>query len=150
MGKHKSRRGRVTFDNANVTNRLRSTLPLSVSPIRSPDLSRLIEYEDRRQWHPEGENRPARSFSQSRHRLTVVDKNYRRQVQKNRDRFAGVRRFPSQTRAAVVFKNPDRVLVCVRRNIRREVLHALNKTGRGKGKQRRPRYNVYSKISCRR
>lgn len=46
------------------------------------------------------------------------------------------------------FRNPERVLVCVRRQRRKEVLHAFRKTG--KVGQKRPRRSASSSISCRR
>lgn len=49
---------------------------------------------------------------------------------------------PSGVRVAT----PSRVAVCVRREQRREVLHALRRTGGG-GRKRR-RYNEWSNISC--
>lgn len=44
------------------------------------------------------------------------------------------------------FSSPFRVLVCVRRKIRKEVLHAFRKTG--KGGQKRPLRTRYRDISC--
>lgn len=49
-----------------------------------------------------------------------------------------------------MFSQPDLVSVCVRRQRRREVLHAFNRTGRGGARARRYRRNYYSDISCRR
>lgn len=51
--------------------------------------------------------------------------------------------------SVVAFERPRGVAVCVRRAIRREVLHAMKKTGRGHRKQRAPRRNAYSSVSCR-
>lgn len=45
------------------------------------------------------------------------------------------------------FPDPERVLVCARRQIRKEVLHARGVAG---GKVRPPRRNELSKISCKR
>lgn len=111
-----------------------------IKPFRSPS-TYLREYEDRRYFHPEGVNRPAASFRTPRHRLTVVD----RQTGLG-DLFASLRAFPDPTNAIVAFQEPNRVLVCVRRKQREEVLHALGKTGRGG--QKSPRYNWTSNISC--
>lgn len=44
------------------------------------------------------------------------------------------------------FSNPARVLVCIRRKIRKQVLHAFRKTG--KGGQKRPLRTRYRDISC--
>lgn len=131
------------------------TLPFGlVSPLSSsifssrPAMSLLSEFEDRREWHPEGFARPARLFSRPRHRLSLVDQPRRSRTPLNRDPFSHLRSFNSQTKARIAFREPDRVLVCVRRNIRKEVLHAFRKTGRVG--QRRPRRSFYSSISCRR
>lgn len=145
MGKSRSKRGRVLSTNAN------RRLPLSLSPTRSsliPPHSFLRDLEDRRTWNPEGFKAPARSLTSSRHRLKLVDKNVNVQNQKNRDRFANLRKFPSQTKAIVAFEAPRSLAVCVRRSMRREVLHALKKAG--KTGQKRPKRNWMSAISCRR
>lgn len=99
----------------------------------------LTEIEDRRQWHPLGVNRPARSFNRAQHTLQVP------KYPKRQGRAFRPYKWPT---AQIGFTQPDQVLVCVRRKQRREVLHALKKAGRGG--QRRPRYNLYSKITCRR
>lgn len=140
MSKSRSSRRRDTFDIANRW-RLPLSSPYLGSPFLYPSTSSFLTddfrlYEDRRHFHPEGVFRSARSFQTPFHRLTLVP-----------DRFARLRSFPAQTKAAVAFKSPERVLVCVRRKIRREVMHAYGISGsRG---QRRPRYNWMSRVSCR-
>lgn len=146
MSKRKSKRQRDTFAIAN------RRLSVSLSPSRSivDKISQSLRLvEDRRQWHPEGTFAPARSVSSPRHRLTVVDRPVRRQTQKNRARFAGFGKMLSQTKATLAFEAPTRLAVCIRRSQRREVLHALRKTG--KGSSRKPRRRSWmSEISCRR
>lgn len=44
------------------------------------------------------------------------------------------------------FDSPHRVIICLRRKIRKHVLHALGKTG--KGGQKRPIRTQYSKFHC--
>ncbi len=93
--------------------------------------------EDRRTFHPDVNNRPI-AWTRNAHRLVVRDKTYSK-----------VRRplpYQSGTKATVAFTDPKRVVVCVRRNQRKEVLHALKKTGRVG--QKRPRRNELSNISC--
>lgn len=46
------------------------------------------------------------------------------------------------------FEAPQKVLVCVRRKRRKEVLHALKKVGRGGSSRRRRRRGPHSQISC--
>jgi len=87
----------------------------------------LTLVEDRRQWHPEGPNRDARSFSRFRSGLTAL-------------KYGAI--------STVAFRGSPSVLACVRRKARRNVLFAKRKTGRVG--QKRPRFNWLSKISCRR
>lgn len=45
------------------------------------------------------------------------------------------------------FRAPRGVLICVRRKIRKQVLHALRKTGKGSGRRPRRR-NAWSGVKC--
>jgi len=84
-----------------------------------------IFQSDRRVYHPEGEARPAASRSGKRHTLRAL---YNAPLQ------------------AIGFKSPRSVMVCVRRQTRKEVLHALNLTKKGsRGGKRR---NYYSNVRC--
>ena len=56
------------------------------------------------------------------------------------------RPIPSHTKARIAFADPKRIALCIRRQKRKEVLHALNKTG--KIGQKKPQRNEYSSISC--
>lgn len=142
-------------DNTTIANR---RLPRFANARLSPSLNyyhgrsdssrRLQLYEDRRQWHPEGSSAPARSFSVSRHRLTVVRPKANRDSSRPFDWSGGILTFGEELSPAVTFQSPSRVLVCVRRKVRKEVLHSLGKTGRLG--QNKPRFSEYSSISCRR
>lgn len=48
----------------------------------------------------------------------------------------------------MLFRQHQRLLVCIRRTRRREVLHAMRKTGKGSRSLKR-RYNEWSRYSCR-
>lgn len=89
-----------------------------------PSLSPLY---DRRLYHPLREYAPAATLGYLKSR-TIVDT-------------------PSGKRPSVIkFAVPPKVAVCVRRNVRREVILALGRGGRG---ARTPkRRNVYSSVSC--
>lgn len=126
---------RDTTDIAN--RRLPVYSPVPYSPLPK---SVLRDIEDRRTWHPSGSMRPARSFSQSQHRLTTPNVNRRKSMQHKLHT-------PYVTQA-ISFDVPEKVAICVRRKMREEVLHALKKTG--KRGQKRPRFTWYSKIACRR
>lgn len=137
-----NKRGRVNSLNAN------QRLPLS-DPLEQSDFFDLRMVEDRRLYHPESFSAPVRTIFGQPARLTVVERTYSKTGPFSRVS-AVSRGTRSQTKAALAFSEPRSVVVCVRRQRRREVLHALQKTGRGAGKQRRPRRTELSKISCRR
>lgn len=150
-----SRSRRRTRDSSHITN---SQLRFSQSQfgLTPYDLSRqykfdfdsaLRSYEDRRTFHPEGSFRPAASFNRPRHRLVVSGYPKRDSVVRSSRNY----RFNklsslSGTPAHIMFERPRKVVMCVRRQMRREVLHAYRKTGRGG--QRRPRWNWYSRVRC--
>lgn len=104
-------------------------LPLRFAPVVRR-ASVLRQYEDRRLYHPDRRRllRPAVTFSGSNYAL---------------------RSSPSKSRRVpfgVGFVAPRRVVVCVRRKQRREVLFAVG--GAGSRKMRRPRRNEYSNVRC--
>lgn len=105
-----------------------------------PRLSSLRAIEDRREFHPEREQRPARGFVYPRHRLVVSVP--RQEPSRLPDTFTPT------VPVGVAFRAPRQVAICVRRKQRREVLHALGKTGRGSRHHRAPRRNVYSEVHC--
>lgn len=125
---------RVTFDYSNR----RLSGPIRRSSL--PRLSSLRAIEDRREFHPEGDFRPARGFVYPRHRLVVSVP--RQEPSRLADTYTPV------VPLGVSFKAPRQVAICVRRKQRREVLHAMGKTGRGSRFNRAPRRNVYSEVSC--
>lgn len=85
----------------------------------------MMEIEDRRRFHP-AKHRSAASFSRPHHVLKAKPS----------------RALPKR----VMFEAPKKVLVCVRRQRRKEVLHA--KRVAGSGNLRRPRRNWFSDVSC--
>lgn len=108
------------------------------SPIASrrllPDLlvpppSLLRAFEDRRSFHPLGDFRPALTFS-------------RKEFSRVSDAATPLSKVPRFR-----FSRPDKVLVCVRRGVRREVIFAKRKAGKGSRSNRRRR-NYYSEVSC--
>lgn len=113
-------------------------------PIRraKKPLPNLTHYEDRRLWHPENNNAPAKSFNRSRHRLIVPKRNNRSVSAPSYSLHHLFEALP----VTIGFEAPKKVLVCVRRKVRKEILFALNKTG--KRGQKRPRWNEYSHVQC--
>ena len=134
MSRKSSRSRRNRRDNVSIANR---RLPYFSSSPRS--MSQLSLIEDRRVYNPLGSLSPARSISRNTHALVVPND----RVSPSRSR--SNRSFLSPP-SFVGFQAPKKVLVCVRRQRRKEVLHALKKTGRVG--QRRPRFSDYSSIKC--
>jgi len=100
-------------------------IPSSVSLVRALQAQKLHQSSlpDRRKFTPKG-IRTAKTIAGNLARFT-----------------------PRLVRAAVrpTFNIPSRVLVCLRRKVRREVLHALRRTnGSGGGRKR----NVWSNVRC--
>lgn len=104
-------------------------------------LSDLRQLEDRRTYHPEGTARPARGFRINRHRLIISA------PEPTPGRGVDLHH-PEAVPIGVGFEKPRQVAVCIRRHQRREVLHALGKTGRGSRFNRKPRKSFYSEVSC--
>lgn len=112
----------------------RQILPLPDLP--APDLR---EIEDRRLFHP-GSKAPG-TLSSQRTRLRT----YPRTSQARGRPYEPFKAFQTVPHR-IGFSRPRDVLVCVRRKARREVLHALGRTG---GRMRPPRFTEYSTIHCR-
>lgn len=121
--------------------RIAKTRVLPPSTIRFSPTLPLTLFEDRRQWHPMVDHRPALTFTSRPHTLRAVEKKPTQRQSKY-----GLPAL-SQTKATIAFGLPDKVLVCVRRKRRKEVIFAKNKAGRSG--QRKPRRNWLSAISCR-
>lgn len=154
MAKKSGRRGHSSYSPTHIPNRPLARLPvLSPShrltpstPYVLPDLDPgpLTEVEDRRTYHPLGPNRPARTLGGTPARITVADR-----PASKRQRASGFHRKlrSSHTKAVLAFAEPKRVLICIRRQRRKEVLHALGRAGRG-GAKRHPRRSWHSEVSC--
>lgn len=92
--------------------------------------SPLTEVEDRRTYHPLDVFRPAMEIGGTQTTQRVVKKSPY-----------------SKLPFGLSFAKPDATIICIRRNQRKEVLHAMRKTGRGQSRKR-PSKNWYSKIGC--
>lgn len=138
MAKNKNRSGRDDPLTSLIQPLPRPSPTIVVAP---SNYTTLLEVQDNRAYYPE-DTRPALDIAGRPHTLQYPSP---KKTKLNKDRFAYLRAFPS---SRVQFTNSQNVLLCIRRKRRKEVLHALKKTGRGKGKQRRPRRSRYSSISC--
>lgn len=92
----------------------------------------LVAVEDRRLWRP-SDRHPVTP----RQKATVTASPATRRSQ------GAARGLPEYLR----FKAPTFVVACIRRKQRREVLHALRKTGRGP--RRAARWSALSRVRCR-
>lgn len=123
-------------------NDMNSFLRVSVSPrhfVSLPDLYRapvvLRELEDRRTFHPSRALRPAGSFMRDDRRIIAKS--------------SAVNVLRDDISARVGFAVPTKVAVCVRRQQRKEVLHASRFFGKGAGGvSRNRRRNEWSGIDC--
>lgn len=128
---------------------------LSFSPRRSlSGFMPLREFEDRRTWHPLRATRPARSFFTSGTRLVDVnDETFRKHETSRlvRNTFGALWTHHDTNTGnwAIGFARPGNVITCVKRKIRREVLHALHLTGAGSGGKASDRWTERSEIRCR-
>lgn len=146
-------RGKGQRDTPNIANDPVADLLMPsvdpLSPVVDPLLDDpLLAMEDRRTWHPAGPARPSMMTWSSDVvadrastfvRNTLYDVSGRRYVDRARN-YVG---------AALAFRDPSRVALCVRRKIRKEVLFALSphrRIGAGRGKHRRR--NWASSIRC--
>lgn len=101
----------------------------------------MRQYEDRREFHPDGRHQSPRSINKF-HTEFQVRRAPRARVEPvdfTQNSFQAV---PWN----ISFVKPREVLTCVRRKIRREVLHAFRVAG--KRGLSGPRYNEFSKVSC--
>lgn len=103
----------------------------------------MRQTEDRRTWTPH-KPRPARTVTGNRSSFKRALGIARVALDPGR-RVARAINTPAQG-LIQSFNVPGRVMVCVRRKIRREVLHALGRAGKGGGKKRRR--NEWSNVKC--
>lgn len=110
--------------------------PLESLPqrVRSRPLGTLLtDIQDLRNFDFEPGTRPARLFSGVTASVGLDQPTRSKQA-------------PSRVPTQIAFTAPQETLVCVRRHRRRQVLHALRKTG--KGGQRKPRRTPWSEYKC--
>jgi len=128
MSKKSKSQSRRVITQSNANRRLPT-----LSPSRQWDLEDyLLSTEDRRTYHPDGPVRAPRS-------LNSFHTNFQAATPSRNQN-------PWDVPTGIQFEDPSRVLICIRRQKRKEVLHALKKTGRTG--QNRPRRNHYSEVLC--
>lgn len=97
------------------------------------DVTTLLQ-TDRREFHPLHDWRPPGGFVRSS--ALVAPRSTK-----------GKKPYVYNPTAVVGFADPGRVDVCIRRQQRRAVLHALKRTGKGAGARKRRR-NWFSSVRC--
>lgn len=146
---------RVISFNANVPYQIVGLSANSNRPYALPRRASAIPNEDRRLWHPNSIT-PARS---SREFYPVMDEIAPKSVTSYSDpdvweRIHRHRRIDWRPRTMEQltlapwwygFKNADKVYICVKRKIRREIAHALGFAG---GPVNAPKFNHYSRVRC--
>lgn len=130
---------RVTFDNATA---IRAVLGTDnyLQALTSPPVSPLVDVEDGRRFNPDAAFRPPQTVFGRPARWSV---SYGSPPNNRGVRSKGV----SDIGARSGFEDARNVIVCVRRKERREVLHALRRTGSGSGRGPR-RISWKSSIGC--
>lgn len=145
--KRSSRRSASVRSGSRRDYSIANPIPSMLPRLPRPDLlirSYLVKQsgEDFRRPHPRGKSRSLRSLSG---RIVRPRPHVRPRVRLHRD--ARTRRFvPAVVDLFVEHRLPRDAVICARRNIRKEVLHALGKAGRGG--QRPPRRTANSDIHC--
>lgn len=108
-----------------------SANPRLLSDLVSSPVGPLTEVEDRRTYHPLDTFRPVMEIGGTPSGPRQVKRSFKRSLP-----------------FGLQFGKPEKTAICVRRNTRKEVLHAMRKTGKGGGPRRRPRRNWHSSTSC--
>lgn len=155
MARNNSRRR----DTSAISNHRLPVSTQSFRPSTTPSrLSPLRQFEDLRTWHP-SRNRHPRDFSGPVTRFRTVNRLYRLQENPVRvlsslaesilpsNPLSYIGRWKDATDTAFAFANPRKTLTCVRRQIRKEVLHALHLVRSG-GSGGRSNWNDNSNIRC--
>lgn len=131
------------------------------SPTAAPRTA-FVPSDDRRRYHPERAERPALTVSGNKAKIGLTKWTYRtspptpsngrtfqylggsKKRELDRVRIRAKADARKQTKQSISFVAPSKVLVCIRRKMRREVLHALRRFG-GSGSRRR---SWRSEIRC--
>lgn len=128
------RRQKGGSSRADATTQIRS-----LAVLFRPAPSLLNPVLDRRVYHPEGPYRPARKLSGQVVKPHIVQPNVNKKQR-------SARSWQSLS-PRIRFAEPRSTSVCVKREKRKQVLHAIRKTGKGV-RRRRPRRNWLSAVSC--
>lgn len=149
--------GRGFYKSTNIPSQL---FPLVSKIVLSRPKSQLSLYEDRRLYHPEGRYRPAisktefipRTREQPFWRGTPVDPNtgvVKKLVPSKVDPSGWIYiddRPDVLERARLGFVDPWKVIICLKRKMRKEIMHAFGYAGKTGFKK--PHFTQYSYVRC--
>lgn len=135
------------------------SLLLSKNVLSSPKSTHSL-YQDRRLWHPLGNNRPMVSKTESypelidRPSLSLPRINPKspynpiRRIKKDLiDTNTGeIVSFGAYDPFKISWQNPFKMIICLKRQMRREVMHALGMAGKPGFKK--PKFNQHSLVRC--
>lgn len=124
---------------------LPSLAPLALPSMPPRSVRDLLAVEDRRTFTPDPLYRHPRMTSSRPARLTLPPAPAAKQVRPGA-RLRAPSPYALNSLHRLEFAAPKHTLICVRRKTRREVLHALKRTGRGPSRKSR---NAWSNINCR-
>lgn len=139
---------RVTSANTNPSLKF----SLSTSGLSSPARPKLYLYEDRRRWHPEGANALPRSMVQFRTRMQERPPNFQDNEIYNPRTGELIYTTGSQLNQTsfkpwkIAFDNPWKTIICLKRKMRKEIIHAMGLGG--KAQSRKQRWTQYSYVRC--
>lgn len=107
-----------------------------VSPLTDPVIRQQLYHgnyddpiSDRRRYQPDRRSAPPHAFKRDAIRL-----------------YTGLAHPSRELTKSIRFARPDLITICLRRKVRREVLHALRRTRKGSGGGRRR--NFWSDVKC--
>lgn len=128
-------RGRVLKRNANRAKQARLPQEVYLNVNNSSRLADLRNVEDRRTYAYKSYVQPFRDIYNRPARLKIYSKPIKEENKKNTNILPW----------RIAFYNSSRVAVCIRRKIRKEIMHAKGYAGGHVGP---PKYNEASKIHC--
>lgn len=135
-----------------ITNRLSPTIPLVSTRLFSARRVPLSLYEDRRVWHPEGASALPRSMVEFRTRINerppnfVGDEIYNPRTGELIYTKASQMSQKTFSPWKLAFDNPWKTVICLKRKMRREIMHAFGYAGKSGFKK--PRFTQYSYVKC--
>lgn len=122
----------------------RDTRAITNTPSVAPYRNQPMLWPDLRVFSPSPQ--PFKTVYSTPANIVVSPRKKRTYQHSLKKRLSKLRPAAFQPTSAIAFEEPRVAVVCVRRKIRKEVLHATGFAG--KRGQRKPRYNEASEVNC--